>query len=401
MSMQRPHGAEQPYWPAGPFKIRLPFIHYRWEYPEMIQGLIMFVVGLAMIPLLQKYLGMPYEAALAFCVIAPLLDVAAKLAAENGVPVGQITAARFVVQTALMLPVILFMGLPVRLNLRALGYTTVRALFDEENQTYVLSGELATEPEVAEMADRPAERSPVGIDASGLVVSSEVESAPAQIEAVTELVAQMARAAEPHLVFENDTVTLTGNITQEGAEQELNTAIDTAQRAGLRVVDKTSEFDLAQQIDELDKKIKQALERAQEEALENDIGGEQAFFEFASATLSPVGRTVLDRVGVSLKQYPLPAVMIVGHTDSVGKPDTNLLLSESRAQVAAAYLINSGARSADKLSSLGRGEKDLDVPELDETTLSADELASRQRRIEFLIGQAKVDAMNTKNEAGS
>ena len=36
----------------------------------MIQGLIMFVVGLAMIPLLQKYLGMPYEAALAFCVIA-------------------------------------------------------------------------------------------------------------------------------------------------------------------------------------------------------------------------------------------------------------------------------------------------------------------------------------------
>ena len=59
MALQREHGGEQPYWPAGPFKIRLPFIHYRWEYPEMIQGLIMFVVGLAMIPLLQKYLGMP------------------------------------------------------------------------------------------------------------------------------------------------------------------------------------------------------------------------------------------------------------------------------------------------------------------------------------------------------
>ena len=27
---------------------------------------------------------------LAFCVIAPLLDVGAKLAAENGIPVGQI-----------------------------------------------------------------------------------------------------------------------------------------------------------------------------------------------------------------------------------------------------------------------------------------------------------------------
>jgi drug/metabolite transporter (DMT)-like permease len=65
---------------------------------------------------------------LAFCVIAPLLDVAAKLAAENGVPVGQITAARFVVQTALMLPVMFMMGLALRLTSRALGYTTLRAL---------------------------------------------------------------------------------------------------------------------------------------------------------------------------------------------------------------------------------------------------------------------------------
>jgi drug/metabolite transporter (DMT)-like permease len=66
---------------------------------------------------------------LAFCVIAPLLDVAAKLAAENGVPVGQITAARFLVQTALMLPVMLVMGLALRLTPRALAYTSLRALF--------------------------------------------------------------------------------------------------------------------------------------------------------------------------------------------------------------------------------------------------------------------------------
>jgi drug/metabolite transporter (DMT)-like permease len=66
---------------------------------------------------------------LAFCVIAPLLDVAAKLAAENGIPVGQVTTARFVVQTALMLPVVLVMGLSMRLDARALAYSTLRALF--------------------------------------------------------------------------------------------------------------------------------------------------------------------------------------------------------------------------------------------------------------------------------
>jgi drug/metabolite transporter (DMT)-like permease len=66
---------------------------------------------------------------LAFCALAPLLDVAAKLAAEAGVPVGQITAARFVVQTALMLPVVLVMRLPLGLDARALGFTTLRAAF--------------------------------------------------------------------------------------------------------------------------------------------------------------------------------------------------------------------------------------------------------------------------------
>lgn len=66
---RREHGAEHPYWKAGPFKVRLPFIHHRWEWPETIQALIMFVVGMAMIPLLEKYLGLPYDVALAFVVV--------------------------------------------------------------------------------------------------------------------------------------------------------------------------------------------------------------------------------------------------------------------------------------------------------------------------------------------
>ncbi|MCD8521294.1 MAG: xanthine/uracil/vitamin C permease [Saccharospirillaceae bacterium] len=89
---QRTPGGEQPYWPAGPFKIRLPFVHYRWEMPETIQALVMFVVGLAMIPLLEKYLGMPYEAALAFTFVAGLGYI---LPALLGVPLvpGWITPA--------------------------------------------------------------------------------------------------------------------------------------------------------------------------------------------------------------------------------------------------------------------------------------------------------------------
>lgn len=92
MALSRQHGAEHPFWALGPFKIRLPFIHYRWEFPEMVQGLFMFVVSLGMIPLLMKYLGMPYEAALAFCVVA---GIGYLLPALMGVPLvpGWITPA--------------------------------------------------------------------------------------------------------------------------------------------------------------------------------------------------------------------------------------------------------------------------------------------------------------------
>ena len=66
---------------------------------------------------------------LLFCMIAPLLDVASKLAAENGMPVGQITTARFLVQGMLMLPVVLAMGIRLGLSPRALGFTVLRAVF--------------------------------------------------------------------------------------------------------------------------------------------------------------------------------------------------------------------------------------------------------------------------------
>lgn len=65
---------------------------------------------------------------LAFCVLAPLLDTASKLATTD-IPVGQITSARFLVQGALMLPVAVLMRLPLRIKAKAAGLITLRALF--------------------------------------------------------------------------------------------------------------------------------------------------------------------------------------------------------------------------------------------------------------------------------
>jgi drug/metabolite transporter (DMT)-like permease len=65
---------------------------------------------------------------LAFCVLAPLLDVSAKLAAAT-VPVGLIVVARMAVQGALMLPAMAMLGLSWRLTRRVALLVALRALF--------------------------------------------------------------------------------------------------------------------------------------------------------------------------------------------------------------------------------------------------------------------------------
>jgi hypothetical protein len=88
----RKYGEEHPYWAAGPFKIRLPFIHYRWETAETVQALILFVVSMAMIPLLEKYLALPYDVALAYVVVCGIGFMLPNLLGSPFVP-GWITPA--------------------------------------------------------------------------------------------------------------------------------------------------------------------------------------------------------------------------------------------------------------------------------------------------------------------
>ncbi|WP_261870608.1 hypothetical protein [Psychrobacter sp. JCM 18901] len=66
---KRTAAGEASYYPLGPFKVRLPFLHYRFEWPDYFQGLLMCAVDLAAIPLMTELLGMPFEAALAIVMI--------------------------------------------------------------------------------------------------------------------------------------------------------------------------------------------------------------------------------------------------------------------------------------------------------------------------------------------
>ena len=63
-SAVRKDGAEQPGIKMGVFTLRLPFVHFPFEFPEMLQALFMFVTGLAATAFLQDMFGMPFAIAL-------------------------------------------------------------------------------------------------------------------------------------------------------------------------------------------------------------------------------------------------------------------------------------------------------------------------------------------------
>ncbi|WP_335963287.1 hypothetical protein [Halalkalibacter kiskunsagensis] len=89
---QRKDGEETPFTPLGPFKLRLPFVHYRFEFPDYFQGLLMCAVDLAAIPLMVQYLGMPFEVALAVVILNGILYLTHHLLGDPVIP-GWITPA--------------------------------------------------------------------------------------------------------------------------------------------------------------------------------------------------------------------------------------------------------------------------------------------------------------------
>ncbi|MGL4253996.1 MAG: hypothetical protein ACRCR2_08130 [Fusobacteriaceae bacterium] len=68
MKIEREYGQEQPHISAGIFKIRIPFVHFGFEKIDFFQGLLLCAVCLGAIPMLQEYLGMPFDVAMTIVV---------------------------------------------------------------------------------------------------------------------------------------------------------------------------------------------------------------------------------------------------------------------------------------------------------------------------------------------
>ena len=92
-------------------------------------------------------------------------------------------------------------------------------------------------------------------------------------------------------------------------------------------------------------------------------------FRSGSADLTPAATRTLDQLGRALSSSTLAAFRfrVEGHTDTVGSPETNMALSQRRAETVATYLETKFGIAASRIDAVGKGSEELAVQTPDQT----------------------------------
>lgn len=101
-------------------------------------------------------------------------------------------------------------------------------------------------------------------------------------------------------------------------------------------------------------------------------------FEPGTATLTPESQAQLPAILAQARALPGGELVVVGHTDRVGSPQVNDILSLQRAQSVRELLVAQGFQ-AELVEAVGRGEREPVVP----TEPNVDE--PRNRRAEIIL----------------
>lgn len=101
-------------------------------------------------------------------------------------------------------------------------------------------------------------------------------------------------------------------------------------------------------------------------------------FVQGTAQITEASRPTLDSIRKEIAARPGAAVEVVGHTDTVGSEEDNDRLSQQRAAEVVKVLLAEGF-DQDLLSAVGRGERELAIP-------TVDNVANEQnRRVEVVV----------------
>jgi len=101
-------------------------------------------------------------------------------------------------------------------------------------------------------------------------------------------------------------------------------------------------------------------------------------FRFDSEALTDEGQRLLPDVLQSVKSYPVPEVVVIGHTDTTGTPQSNAELGMRRANAVRNLLVQAGL-SPEAIDVRSHGEAELLVPTADNV------FEPRNRRVEVTV----------------
>jgi len=102
------------------------------------------------------------------------------------------------------------------------------------------------------------------------------------------------------------------------------------------------------------------------------------YFITGTDELTGESKADLQRILSALKQRPVPDVVVIGHSDTVGGAEANDRLSAQRAERVKGFLVEIGIPAA-RIQTAGRGERELLIP----TPSNVDE--PRNRRVEINV----------------
>jgi outer membrane protein OmpA-like peptidoglycan-associated protein len=165
--------------------------------------------------------------------------------------------------------------------------------------------------------------------------------------------------------------------TREVAAARSQAAMATAEADAARTVAASAQ----QQASDLQRQIDSMQARRTERGLVLTLG--DVLFETGRAELKPGSVAKLDQLADFLKQYPERRVTIEGHTDNVGSEDSNIGLSQRRADAVRSYLMRMGVDPS-RITSTGMGES------MPVTTNETEAGRQQNRRVEIVISNPPV-----------
>jgi OOP family OmpA-OmpF porin len=173
---------------------------------------------------------------------------------------------------------------------------------------------------------------------------------------------QLKQVSRGQLVINGNNIELKGEVANESQRQQLAADMATALNPTYAV--------------------RNALRVAAQEqsVLDATLANRIIEFEAGSSVLRPAGRGILDEMAATLLKMGGKKVEVIGHTDSQGTRDTNIVLSLARADAVRSYLAAKGVPPS-LITTSGSG------PDRPVAANDTPEGRARNRRIEFRVSQ--------------